>query len=301
MSGRSTRISTLSDKIQGLKFMQRASASSPSTSASTSTPKVEQEEAKKKGKSSKDQQRNQGNSFSSLAASEPATITSNLHKDEEDAEPSNEEHWVMPNAKEKIARQSSSKSIPRIESQSGWNDWLGQLQNGESSAQQSPSSAGAARRSFGAWAPKLTEKKGSKGKEEDDSEEDEFTGGESEEDIQQKGFIKPGSLSDTPLKKQKGRKRKSDDNHGNSKLKDELMGDIRKQKKKKTKDTNGPSSTDSHAKARQESAIKKRKDMASTGKAGKRQKEGFLTPNMNRQNDDDQFKVSDNDDTLEGF
>lgn len=248
--------------------MQRASASSPSTS----TPKQEQEETKKNAKSSKIQKGDQKNSYSSFSASESIPTSTKLSNDEEEAGPSNEEHWVVPNAKERIARQSSTMSMPRIESQSGWNDWLGQLQNGDSSVQQSPSSAGAARRSFGAWAPRSTEMKGRKGKgEEDEDDEDDFVSSESEEEeIKQKGFIKPGSLSATPTKKQKGKKRKSDDNHVNSNSKDELMGDIRKQKKKKTKDTNGSPLTNSHANAREESAIKKRKDMESTGKSGKR-------------------------------
>lgn len=138
MSSRPKHVSSLSDKIAGLKFMQRAKAvqdqhqqpqpSSSIASSGTLEAKVPRDEAVKRH------------------AVEP----------EDDA---NEEHWSLPVSRHTpIKHIASSTSI--VSHEPGWNAWLSGADDTLPSA--STTALGmSSRRSFGSWLKKRKSKEGS--------------------------------------------------------------------------------------------------------------------------------------------
>lgn len=320
MAGRSARVSALSDKIQGLKFMQRASASAPEVvtehAAAATTGQTSSKGTKRSGKSGLDKEGRANGSVTarggSTASVSKVTASANVQKadkddDGDDDDDNNEEHWVLPDVvKASPARVNDAKE--RIVAQPGWHEWLGQWHAQNDGETSGMSNGGAARRSFGAWAQ---DKRKGKRKKTDDDEDDEDDGdvdgepayasswdedGTDKEVVTsaKKGFIKPGSLTGS-----RGRKEGKGDVKGHS---HDAMGDIRKKGKKDVKrGKEQKDDRDGHQSARRKAAQEKRKDMAYLPKAAKRRKEGFAVPNMKRKDDADQFDASDSGDSLKEF
>lgn len=266
---RQSHVSSLSGKIQGLKFMQRAAASnkgaasaSSSTSSAAAKPAASNDAAPGPSSSSSRAKggtlegRNTGPSVTqeqhSPAASEPI------------ADDGNEEHWVLPG--KAVQRQADAAAQSE---ELGWNAFLSQASasvGGDDEKSGDPSSA-SARRKFGSWGDKRKREKRQADDDEpdfdmsddEDGALDYESDGHKEEDGRgkKKGFIKPGTM---------GKRQRREQNN------DEVLQS---------------GARGAHAKARDEAAKKKRADMSSEEKAKMRRKHGFYVPDPGADSDDD--------------
>jgi hypothetical protein len=180
MSGRSAKVSSLSDKIQGLKFMQRAAASSSSGKSE------EKAGANGKGKQAEGLDNN-GEDGDSL-----------MNREES-------EQWSLRKPSISTAAKRTQGRNSKIVAEPGWNHWLGSLLDDRED------NSGQARMVFGSWAEKEKKRK----KREIDAESEKAENGmesegsegktaedQSDEDadlekatVKHKEFIKPGTLT----------------------------------------------------------------------------------------------------------
>lgn len=158
MSGRSVRVGALSDKIQGLKFMQRAPAAGSSSSPSGGKPFSSSTSSAPPASVGKDASGGTaaGATTGQIAAGtskQQARQTSYGAVDDDDDDDTgrtgdpllddgsqleeaqaesdgNEEHWVLPGAASRaLPRQRAS--VQTIDVEPGWHAWLGQLEAGD--------------------------------------------------------------------------------------------------------------------------------------------------------------------------
>lgn len=267
---RQSHVSSLSGKIQGLKFMQRAAASNKGAApASSST-----SSAAAKATSSNDAA--PVPSPSSSRAKSGATgrnagpsVTQEQHSpapSEPIADDGNEEHWVLPG---KAAQRQAANNTAVESEELGWNAFLSQASasvDGENEKGGDPSS-GSARRKFGSWGDKRKREKRQADDDEpdfgmsddEDGALDYASDGHEGEDGKgkKKGFIKPGTMG----------KRQRREHNDDEVLQSGARG--------------------AHAKARDEAAKKKRADMSSEEKAKMRRKHGFYVPDPGADSGDD--------------
>jgi hypothetical protein len=172
MATRPKHVSSLSDKISGLKFMQRAKAVQEKKQAgpSESTSTVRLQDAERDGHEREPENGNQ--------------------KD------LNEEHWVLPRAKvDQLKRTASVTST--ISHEPGWNAWLIDAEEGGGGATINDEEANATtttRKVFGSWIRKGRKRKSEEADVEQDlspefSDNDEEEGGESDDDVVDKGKV----------------------------------------------------------------------------------------------------------------
>lgn len=166
MTSRPKHVGSLSDKIAGLKFMQRAQATLKQVQPGASS------------------------SSSVIALSEP-------QDDPQVQKDINEEHWSLPASKNHRMEQGTISHEP------GWNAWLIEADDVPGSEAKGALSS---RRSFGTWVTKKKKKKKEKtstspgSKESAESEDDMSYKDSSDEEsnasdngyLKSKGFIKPG-------------------------------------------------------------------------------------------------------------
>jgi hypothetical protein len=169
MTSRPKHVASLSDKIAGLKFMQRAKATQ-----------------------SKDQP-GPSSSSSLVALSEPQ---------DDPQEDINDEHWSLPIPKTHHMKQSGS-STSLLSHEPGWNAWLIEAEDEVPASEAALAPAWSSRRSFGTWVkkkkkkvPRSNDSKKSGGSEDDEESykdsSDEESNASDNEYLKNKGFIKPG-------------------------------------------------------------------------------------------------------------
>lgn len=259
----------LSDKIQGLKFMKRASASSEKQD----TPQHRQ------------------HATSQTASPAKETSPTAFNGIDEDG---NDEHWVLPGATQTVQESQVDSS-----GQTGWHTWLGHVAD-----ESSPSNPTSARRSFGRWASKRQQspphdkQEGSEGvscksSTDEDSEENRVhqpDEGEDEGEVSRtyicsskpiffiqmpRTFVKPGKASERgkdmgEIRKTPTQKAKGTSTNKASPSSSSNAGPISAQAKRKQSILEGSSGSDAHAEARIDAAKRKRQDMGSKKKASKR-------------------------------
>lgn len=253
--GRQSHVSGLSGKIQGLKFMQRASASSntPSPSASPASRALPASALSRSVVPTASKGKGQLDAVNDASAASPPTSRESTTALEPDDE--NEEHWVLPS--KTSATQTATDPASRIGDENGaeemgWNAFLSQAS--ASLEDEKDKGVGSSRRRvFGSWGDKKSREQR---KPEDDEPDYDMSGDDERKSLSEEaqgladsGFIKPGTMD----KRRQERKRSSDN---------VLLSGAR----------------GSHAKAREEASKRKKLDMSSEEKAKIRRKHGFYVP-----------------------
>lgn len=133
MASRPKHVASLSDKIAGLKFMQRA-------------------------KAVQDQHQQAGPSSTTSTATQVSMAPRNEVVQKYSAEPEdiNEEHWSLPVSRHSTIKQSTS-STSVITHEPGWNAWLNEAEDSQPSASTAAPRL-SSRRSFGTWTKKRKSK-----------------------------------------------------------------------------------------------------------------------------------------------
>lgn len=186
MTSRPKHVSSLSDRIAGLKFMQR-------------------------GKAVQDQQQSPGSSsLASIKPEEKQVVIEDNIAGTDETETANEEHWTLPSSH--TWKQSTSTNAI-ISHEPGWNAWLFEAEDGTLTGSQENSRV-TTRKCFGTWGKKARgtkEEVSGDVKDSDSGLEDDESVDISSEEQQEKpsktrqgaGFVKPGSITEKSTKKAK--------------------------------------------------------------------------------------------------
>lgn len=186
MSARSAKVPSLSDKIQGLKFMQRATASAVAKSGAKAN-----EEQVRNGQESRQQ--------TDLTETAREHVHPEEHRESEEAG----ERWTL--SQPRVVESSAERRAGgRIVAEPGWNQWLGHLldhsEGKEDGAEQSKES----RMIFGTWAEARRKRKATLEDADGEGDDSFSASSEAQSDDErlserakaaERGFIKPGTVA----------------------------------------------------------------------------------------------------------